>query len=230
MATTTTNFGWDIPQSTDLVKDGATAIAALGQDIDTALVDLKGGSTGQVLAKATGTDLDFTWATPSSGGLVLIETLTLSNVTSASFTANSFTSTYDNYRIMASLTFGGAGSAIQSLRLRASGSDNTTSNYFSGKYFYGGGTGNVDSPSATSWQLGSSTPGSAGQVYAIDLYAPKLTRVTAYNAHGALVDATAYGNLNAGHFNQTTSFDSATIISNQTNQMSGKVSLYGYAK
>ncbi len=61
MATTTTNFGWDIPQSTDLVKDGATAIATLGQDIDTALVDLKGGTTGQVLSKNSGTDLDFTW-------------------------------------------------------------------------------------------------------------------------------------------------------------------------
>jgi hypothetical protein len=61
MATTTTNFGWDIPQSTDLVKDGATAIAALGQDIDTALVDLKGGTTGQVLSKASNTDLDYSW-------------------------------------------------------------------------------------------------------------------------------------------------------------------------
>jgi hypothetical protein len=61
MATTTTNFGWDIPQSTDLVKDGATAIATLGQDIDTAFVDLKGGTSGQVLSKASGTDLDFTW-------------------------------------------------------------------------------------------------------------------------------------------------------------------------
>lgn len=61
MATTTTNFGWDIPQSTDLVKNGATAIATLGQDIDTAFVDLKGGTTGQVLSKASGTDLDFTW-------------------------------------------------------------------------------------------------------------------------------------------------------------------------
>lgn len=61
MATTTTNFGWDIPQSTDLVKDGATAIATLGQDIDTAFVDLKGGTTGQVLSKNSGTDLDFTW-------------------------------------------------------------------------------------------------------------------------------------------------------------------------
>lgn len=71
MATTTTNFGWDIPQSTDLVKDGATAIAALGQDIDTAFIDLKGGTTGQVLAKASGTDLDFTWSTPAGGGKVL---------------------------------------------------------------------------------------------------------------------------------------------------------------
>lgn len=61
MATTTPNFGFDIPQSTDLVKDGATAIAALGTDIDTAFVDLKGGTTGQVLVKASGTDLDFSW-------------------------------------------------------------------------------------------------------------------------------------------------------------------------
>jgi hypothetical protein len=69
MATTTTNFGWDIPQSTDLVKDGATAIAALGQDIDTALVDLKGGTTGQILAKASATDLDYSWTTPNPGDI-----------------------------------------------------------------------------------------------------------------------------------------------------------------
>jgi hypothetical protein len=69
MATTTTNFGWDIPRSTDLVKDGATAIAALGQDIDTALVDLKGGTTGQVLAKASNTDLDYTWVTDPGGDI-----------------------------------------------------------------------------------------------------------------------------------------------------------------
>jgi hypothetical protein len=70
MATTTTNFGWDIPQSTDLVKDGATAIAALGQDIDTALVDLKGGTTGQVLAKASNTDLDYSWVTTDDANAI----------------------------------------------------------------------------------------------------------------------------------------------------------------
>lgn len=61
MATTTPNFGWTVPTSTDLVKDGATAIETLGDAIDASLVDLKGGTTGQVLSKASGTDMDFTW-------------------------------------------------------------------------------------------------------------------------------------------------------------------------
>ena len=37
MATTTTNYAFDVPTSSDLVKNGATAIAELGQDIDTFL-------------------------------------------------------------------------------------------------------------------------------------------------------------------------------------------------
>jgi len=61
MATTTPNFGWPVPTSTDLVKDGATAMEALGDAIDTSMVDLKGGTTGQVLAKASNTDMDFSW-------------------------------------------------------------------------------------------------------------------------------------------------------------------------
>ena len=61
MATTTPNFGWSVPTSTDLVKDGATAIETLGDSIDASLVDLKGGTTGQVLSKNSGTDMDFTW-------------------------------------------------------------------------------------------------------------------------------------------------------------------------
>ena len=61
MATTTPNFGWSVPTSTDLVKNGATAIETLGDSIDASMADLKGGTTGQVLAKATNTDMDFTW-------------------------------------------------------------------------------------------------------------------------------------------------------------------------
>ena len=62
MATTTPNFGWSVPTSTDLVKDGATAIETLGDSIDASLVDLKGGTTGQVLAKASNADMDFVWS------------------------------------------------------------------------------------------------------------------------------------------------------------------------
>lgn len=62
MATTTPNFGWSVPTSTDLVKDGATAIETLGDAIDASLVDLKGGTTGQVLAKNSNSDMDFTWS------------------------------------------------------------------------------------------------------------------------------------------------------------------------
>jgi hypothetical protein len=61
MATTTPNFGWSVPTSTDLVKDGATAIETLGDAIDASLVDLKGGASGQVLSKNSNTDMDFTW-------------------------------------------------------------------------------------------------------------------------------------------------------------------------
>jgi hypothetical protein len=58
---TTTNFGWETPDDTDLVKDGAAAIRTALGGVDTSFVDLKGGTTGQVLAKASGTDLDFSW-------------------------------------------------------------------------------------------------------------------------------------------------------------------------
>jgi hypothetical protein len=61
MATVTPNFNWPVPTSTDLVKDGATAIEALGDSIDASLVDLKGGTSGQVLSKNSNTDMDFVW-------------------------------------------------------------------------------------------------------------------------------------------------------------------------
>lgn len=58
----TTNFGWSTPDDTSLVKDGAAAIRTLGSSIDTSMGDLKGGTTGQVLAKNSGTDMDFVWS------------------------------------------------------------------------------------------------------------------------------------------------------------------------
>jgi hypothetical protein len=61
-----------VPTSTDLVKDGATAIEALGDGIDTSLVDLKGGTTGQVLSKASSADMDFSWSSPNPGDITAV--------------------------------------------------------------------------------------------------------------------------------------------------------------
>jgi hypothetical protein len=68
----TTNFGWETPDDTDLVKDGAAAMRTLGSAIDTSLVDLKGGTTGQILSKATNTDMDFTWITNDIGDITAV--------------------------------------------------------------------------------------------------------------------------------------------------------------
>jgi hypothetical protein len=59
---TSPNFGWLEPDNTDLVKNGALAIRTAVDAIDTSMGDLLGGTTGQVLAKASNTDMDFVWA------------------------------------------------------------------------------------------------------------------------------------------------------------------------
>lgn len=61
MANPTSNFGWQMPTNTDLVKDLPADFEVFGQAVDTSLMDLKGGTTGQVLSKASNTDMDFTW-------------------------------------------------------------------------------------------------------------------------------------------------------------------------
>lgn len=65
----TTNFGWETPDDTDLVKDGAAAMRTLGNSIDASFVDLKGGTTGQILSKASNTDLDYTWINNDQGDI-----------------------------------------------------------------------------------------------------------------------------------------------------------------
>ena len=69
----TTNFNWPTPADTDLVKDGAAAIRNLGDGVDTSLVDLKGGTTGQILSKASDTDMDFAFITPNVGDLTEVQ-------------------------------------------------------------------------------------------------------------------------------------------------------------
>jgi hypothetical protein len=127
MATTTPNFGWPVPTSTDLVKDGATAIEALGDSIDASLLDLKGGTTGQILTKASNTDMDFSWsAAASGGGMTLLSTTTLSG---AGTTISSISQDYVNLQIFIT----GVNSATNGKYLEALPNSSTTltdGNYF----------------------------------------------------------------------------------------------------
>ena len=50
-----------MPTPTDLVTDLPADFEVFGQAVDTDFQDLLGGTTGQVLSKASGTDLDFAW-------------------------------------------------------------------------------------------------------------------------------------------------------------------------
>ena len=68
----TTNFGWTTPADTDLVKDGAAAIRTLGNGVDTSFVDLKGGTSGQILSKNSNTDLDFVWIANDQGDITAV--------------------------------------------------------------------------------------------------------------------------------------------------------------
>lgn len=115
---TTTNYGWETPDDTDLVKDGASAIRTLGSSIDTTTKNLNPettlgdiayrsstantntrlaiGSTGQVLTVAAGVP---SWATPSSGGMTLINTGG-TTLTGASVTIGSIPATYQHLQLI----------------------------------------------------------------------------------------------------------------------------------
>lgn len=69
---TTTNFGWETPDDTDLVKDGALAMRTLGNSIDTSMADLKGGTSGQILSKNSNTDMDFVWINNDQGDITAV--------------------------------------------------------------------------------------------------------------------------------------------------------------
>lgn len=69
---TTTNYGWSTPDDTALVKDGAAAIRSLGSAIDSTFGELKGGTSGQMLTKASNTDNDYAWVTPEIGDITSV--------------------------------------------------------------------------------------------------------------------------------------------------------------
>ncbi len=70
MTNPTSNFGWQMPTSTDLVTDLPADFEVFGQAVDTSLADLKGGTSGQVLSKNSNTDMDFVWVTSDDANAI----------------------------------------------------------------------------------------------------------------------------------------------------------------
>jgi hypothetical protein len=128
---TTTNYGWDTPDDTDLVKDGAAAIRTLGSSVDTTTKALNPsttlgdieyrsatantntrlgiGTTGQVLTVSAGVP---SWATASAGGMTLLSTTTLSGAS----TNISVTTGYKDLLIIASGVSANAGGSEMVIR------------------------------------------------------------------------------------------------------------------
>jgi len=171
---TTTNFGWTTPDNTGYVKDGALAIRTLGNGIDTSLLDLKGGTTDQVLKKASATDLDFVWGTVSSTPRIgQVVTATTTSSTSATGGAGyvdvsglsvTITPTLNTSKILivTSLIIVGAGTTYQTgLAQLVRGSTTISGGELGGAYYPSGSGTNlavyhrysvqyVDSPATTS--------------------------------------------------------------------------------
>jgi hypothetical protein len=163
-------------------------------------------------------------------GLVLLNTTSFSAVSSVSFAADTFTSTYDNYKIIVRLTSSSSTGYIQ-MRLRAAGADNTTSNYDSqaiGRQATGV-TSTFESANDTIWYVVAKGAGDLTAV-SMDLFSPKASNFTlVVNSSQGLGGANSSNYAAGGIFKASTSFDSATLISN-AGTITGTYSIYGYNK
>ena len=188
------------------------------------------GSTGNVLTVAGGVP---TWAAPAtpSSGFNLISTTSFSAVSSISLANGTFSSTYDNYRVLVSGCELASGDASLLIRYRASGSDNTTSNYYNQRIIGDGGTASASRNAGTDLiAVGScGAGGTSGLV--IDFFNPfasKKSEIYSFN-NGFLTGAGNSMRFVTSMFNATTSFDSFTLFLDAST-FSGICSVYGYAK
>lgn len=69
MSNPTTPFNWQMPTNTDLVTDLPADFEVFGQAVATSMADLLGGTTGQILAKNSNTDMDFVWIANDQGDI-----------------------------------------------------------------------------------------------------------------------------------------------------------------
>jgi len=204
MATTTPNYGWDVPTSTDYVKDGAVAIETLGDDIDASM---------------------FTALQGKKSGLVLLNTTSFSAVASQNITSV-FSSTYENYRIVYRLTK--STSAFAAIRLSVGTTpDSGADNYAIGNITAVGATLTALGDNQSAFFV---APGDTqAQFGTADVIQPFLTSETFFlsqNFTGGFSTNAAQRLLNGKH-RQSTSFDGFQIVAN-TGTITGKVMTYGY--
>jgi hypothetical protein len=122
-------------EATDLVTDLPADFEVFGQAVATDLQYLLGGTTGQVLAKASGTDLDFVWSADAAGMTNPMTTTadviySSSGSTPARLGIAAQTMYATNYAIDSSGTF---------TNLQLSGLLNTATSYDSITFLYAGG-------------------------------------------------------------------------------------------
>lgn len=207
MATTTPNYGWDVPTSTDYVKDGATAIETLGDDIDATLWTALGG------------------AYP---GLRLIKKQTIGSAVSSVTVTNAFSATYENYKILIS---GGSGSTVGSaFSLSLSGI--TTGYYQAGAFVsYGSTTVTGYNNTNTSSFTDCGQAGTNGNVMHVDLMGPFLTtRTMLLNSYAGL-NVSTQGNYTLffnGFNTNATSATGFTVTASTGTITGGTIYVYGY--
>ena len=229
MANPTTNFGWQMPTATDLVTDLPADFEVFGQAVDTDFVDLLGGTTGQILSKASGTDLDFEWSTPASGGYVLIGSTTTFSASSSVSIDSLFDSTYTNYKVITQFTCSLNDTNIY-IKLRAAGSD-TSTNYVNPTFRFNTAGSTSEEGSTSSWKIisaGSTETNSAD----LTIYNPAASKHTTLTTMGYgsynPTSNSGYGNFAVGRQKSTTSFDGISIIPS-TGTITGTVQIYGLA-
>ena len=132
MSNPTTPFGWQMPTNTDLVTDLPADFEVFGQAVATSMQDLLGGTTGQLLSKASGTDMDFTWTTPTAGdiegvtaGIGISGGGTSGTVTVTNSMATAFTTSGDLIQATGSGTFARLGTGTNGQYLTTNGTTNS---------------------------------------------------------------------------------------------------------
>lgn len=174
-------------------------------------------------------------------GLVLVKPSSVVNGTdngkgTVSFTGQTtvslndvFSSTYDNYRIIITHKNLSSNDAFY-LRLRVSGSDNSTSNYYYAGHFVESSYANITlakGDPTTSWRIGVTS--TDFDLIEITISNPFTSEKTAYNSMAAYGISTNEGgqNIESGFFSGTNSFTGFSIIAN-AGSITGKVSVYGF--